>query len=91
MTTYSCKLDLNNAEIMVLQSALEAYIREYDKKNLLQPWNKQPKDLAKAIKKRLQVNTIVTPPDDTTTPTLEKERPTRRHALSAHMRHKRKR
>ena len=90
MSTYHCKLDLNNAEITIVASALETYIREYDKKNLLQPWNTQPKDLAKSIKKRLQQNAVMVTPAPDAAPSLEKERPNRKPAVSAHMRHKRK-
>lgn len=63
MSTYRCKLDLNHDEIKVVAAALETYIREFNQKNLLQPWNTKPKDLAKAVKKRLTQNMTAITPD----------------------------
>lgn len=58
MTAYTCKLELNNAEMSVVAAALEAFIRDYDQKNRLQPWNKGPRELAKDIKRRMQRNAV---------------------------------
>lgn len=91
MTTYTCKLDLNDAEIRMITAALEAYIREYDKKNLLQPWNTEFKDLAKTVKKRIQSRVVTVGPAAPEGSTLETERPTSRPHLSAHFRHNAKR
>jgi hypothetical protein len=63
MSTYRCKLDLNHDEIKVVAAALETYIREFNQKNLLQPWNTKPKDLAKGVKKRITQNMTAISPD----------------------------
>ncbi len=94
MTTFNCRLNLNNTEIAMLTVALEAYIREYDKRNLLQPWNKQYKDLAIAVKRRLHRDSVMVNPaagaGTVTGPTLDTERRNSRPAVSAHSRHNRK-
>ena len=91
MSTYKCQLDLNDLEIKVVVMALDSYIREYDKKNLLQPWNRQNKDLAKAVRKRLQDSAVVavTLAADPG-PSLATERRNSRPAASAHTRHNQK-
>ena len=90
MSTYKCQLDLSDAEIKVVAMALDTYIREYDKKNLLQPWNTQYKDLARAVRKRMQDRAVAVVPAGDPGPSLETERRNSRPAASAHTRHNHK-
>ena len=90
MSTYNCQLNLNDGETRVLTIALEMYIREYDQKNLLQPWNRQYKDLARGIRRRLQSDVLIVDSGRPSDLSLETERRNSRPATSAHTRHNQK-